>query len=106
MMAPVLPYVFRGVIWYQGESSALDANHYRKLLPGLIKNWRDVGHDQLPFLIVQLPNHGTIPEQPSESAWAELRGKQRRAPADPVAISAADWMNSLREGPDDMTAAL
>jgi sialate O-acetylesterase len=27
-------------------------------------------------LIVELPNHGAIPEQPSESAWAELREAQ------------------------------
>jgi sialate O-acetylesterase len=27
-------------------------------------------------LIVQLPNHGVIPEQPGESAWAELREAQ------------------------------
>lgn len=76
MMAPVMPYAYRGAIWYQGESNALAAYHYRKLLPGLIRNWREVAHDQLPFLIVQLPNHGAIPAQPGESAWAELREAQ------------------------------
>jgi sialate O-acetylesterase len=30
----------------------------------------------MQFLIVQLPNHGAIPEQPTESAWAELREAQ------------------------------
>jgi sialate O-acetylesterase len=30
----------------------------------------------MPFLIVQLPNHGAIPGQPAESAWAELREAQ------------------------------
>jgi sialate O-acetylesterase len=76
MMAPVLPYAFRGAIWYQGESNALAAYSYQKLLPGLISNWRAVARDQFPFLIVQLPNHGAIPEQPGESAWAELREAQ------------------------------
>jgi len=76
MMAPILPYAFRGAIWYQGESNALAAIDYRKLLPALIKNWRDIAHNQLPFLIVQLPNHGAIPDQPGESAWAELREAQ------------------------------
>jgi sialate O-acetylesterase len=67
----------RGVIWYQGESNALDAYAYRKLLPALIQSWRaswDEG--DFPFLIVQLPNHGAIPDQPAESAWAELREAQ------------------------------
>jgi sialate O-acetylesterase len=30
----------------------------------------------MPFLVVQLPNHGAIPEQPGDSAWAELREAQ------------------------------
>ena len=77
MITPLTPYPMRGVIWYQGESNALDAYAYRKLLPALIQSWRaswDEG--DFPFLIVQLPNHGAIPDQPAESAWAELREAQ------------------------------
>ncbi|MGH9496263.1 MAG: sialate O-acetylesterase, partial [Candidatus Sulfotelmatobacter sp.] len=74
MITPLLPYRFRGALWYQGESNALKAQQYRKLLPALIENWRNAfGQKDLEFLIVQLPNHGAIPEEPSESAWAELR---------------------------------
>jgi sialate O-acetylesterase len=76
MIAPLMPYPFRGAVWYQGEGNALDALHYRKLLPALIESWRKASHNEFPFLIVQLPNHGTIPEEPSESAWAELREAQ------------------------------
>jgi sialate O-acetylesterase len=77
MISPLLPYVFRGALWYQGESNALKAFHYRKLLPALIKSWRDASHQpDIEFLIVQLPNHGAIPEEPVESAWAELREAQ------------------------------
>ena len=40
----------------------------------LIQNWRDAFHQSdLEFLVVQLPNHGAIPVEPGESAWAELR---------------------------------
>jgi sialate O-acetylesterase len=74
MITPLLPYQFRGALWYQGESNALQALQYRKLLPALIRNWRDASQQKdLEFLIVQLPNHGAIPEEPGESAWAELR---------------------------------
>jgi len=74
MITPLLPYEFRGALWYQGESNAMKAHQYRKLLPALIKNWRDALHQQdLEFLIVQLPNFGAIREEPSESGWAELR---------------------------------
>lgn len=65
MISPLLPSPFRGAIWYQGESNALKAHQYRKLLPALIASWRDGLQDKdLDFLIVQLPNHGAIPDQP------------------------------------------
>ncbi|MBZ5683586.1 MAG: hypothetical protein LAP86_01005 [Acidobacteriia bacterium] len=77
MITPLLPYGFRGALWYQGESNALQAHQYRKLLPALIRNWRDASNQQdLEFLIVQLPNHGAIPDEPGESAWSELREAQ------------------------------
>jgi sialate O-acetylesterase len=77
MITPLLPFPFRGVIWYQGESNALQARQYHRLLPVLIESWRLASHQgQMPFLIVQLPNHGAIPNQPAESAWAELREAQ------------------------------
>jgi sialate O-acetylesterase len=74
MITPLLSYGFRGALWYQGESNAMQAHQYRKLLPALIQNWREAsGQKDLDFLIVQLPNHGATPDVPGESAWAELR---------------------------------
>jgi sialate O-acetylesterase len=77
MIAPLLPYAIKGVIWYQGESNAGRAYEYRTLLPALIKNWRDdwkLGN--FPFLIVQLAPFGSDPKQPGNSPWAELREAQ------------------------------
>jgi sialate O-acetylesterase len=77
MIAPLLPYSFRGVIWYQGESNALRAHQYRKLLPALMANWRTGSKNtSMDFLVVQLPNHGATPPEPGDSAWAELREAQ------------------------------
>ena len=77
MITPLLPSAFRGALWYQGESNALKAHQYRKFLPALIQSWRDgLRNKDLEFLIVQLPNHGATPDNPSESAWAELREAQ------------------------------
>lgn len=77
MITPLLPYGFRGAIWYQGESNALQAAQYRRLLPAMIEGWRTASHQpEMSFMIVQLPNHGAIPDLPSESAWAELREAQ------------------------------
>jgi sialate O-acetylesterase len=77
MITPLLPYASRGTLWYQGESNALRAADYRRLLPDLIQSWRVASQQpDMQFLIVQLPNHGAVPEQPSNSAWAELREAQ------------------------------
>ena len=77
MISPLVQFPFRGAIWYQGESNALMAAQYRKLLPALIDGWRAAtDQPEMQFLIVQLPNHGVTPEQPSHSAWAELREAQ------------------------------
>jgi sialate O-acetylesterase len=73
MITPLMPFNFRGALWYQGESNALDAFRYRAFLPALIGSWRKTANATFPFLIVQLPNHGVIPKEPSDSAWAELR---------------------------------
>ncbi len=43
MIAPLIPYAVKGVIWYQGESNAGRAAQYRTLFPAMIKNWRETG---------------------------------------------------------------
>ena len=79
MIAPLLPYGLRGVIWYQGEGNSGRAYQYRKLLPALIRSWRAAWQqDDFPFLVVQLPNYGQRQADPSESEWAELREAQLR----------------------------
>ena len=77
MIAPLLDYKIKGVIWYQGESNAERAFQYQKLLPLLISDWRDKFKDKnLPFLFVQLANYKQQKEQPEDSDWAELREAQ------------------------------
>jgi len=55
MIAPLLPFAIRGVIWYQGEANVGRGYQYRKLFPAMIQDWRRaVGQEDLPFLWVQL----------------------------------------------------
>ena len=59
MIAPLLPYAIRGVVWYQGESDQGQAWNYRRWLPALIRDWREhFEQPDLPFLIVMLPGFG------------------------------------------------
>lgn len=80
MIAPLLDYKIKGVIWYQGESNAERAHQYQKLMPLLINDWRDKFKDKnLPFFFVQLANYKEKKKQPGDSDWAELREAQLMA---------------------------
>ncbi len=79
MIAPLAPYGLRGVAWYQGESDTEAPRAYEGLLGALMADWRATLGEDLPFLVVQLPNFGGAPFAPTASAWAELRDSQRRA---------------------------
>ena len=79
MIAPLIPYGVKGVIWYQGESDAGQAAMYRTMFPALIHDWREKWGASLPFYFVQLANYKARQDQPSESDWAELREAQASA---------------------------
>jgi sialate O-acetylesterase len=83
MVAPLLPYAIKGIIWYQGESNASRAEQYRTLFPALIQDWRSKWGSELPFLFVQLANWTKALPEPAESDWAELREAQAQALALP-----------------------
>ncbi len=40
MVAPVVPFSLRGVVWYQGESNVGREREYQDLFPALINGWR------------------------------------------------------------------
>jgi sialate O-acetylesterase len=97
MIAPLLNYTIKGVIWYQGESNAGNPLEYQKLFPALIADWRQNWHEgDFPFLYVQLPNFMEAKNEPSESGWAALREAQLKTLAVPntamaVAIDTGEW---------------
>jgi sialate O-acetylesterase len=78
MIAPLMNYSMKGVIWYQGESNTIRAIEYQKMFPVLINDWRQKWNQGVfPFLFVQLANFMEAVGQPSESNWARLREAQR-----------------------------
>ncbi len=79
MIAPLIPYAMRGVIWYQGETNAVRSRSavYRRLFPALIEDWRKRwGQGDFPFLFVQLANFAKLP---ASAQWPELREAQAMA---------------------------
>jgi sialate O-acetylesterase len=76
MIAPLVRFTIRGVIWYQGESNAGRAYQYRTLFPVMIRSWRNAWGREFPFYFVQLANWHASKAEPDESDWAELREAQ------------------------------
>ena len=89
MIAPLIPFSIRGMIWYQGESNARDFDTYRELFPQLIRSWRSAWRrDDLPFIFVQLAGYGSSRSEPTDSNWARLRDAQTAALALPFTAMA------------------
>lgn len=56
MIAPLVPFALRGVLWYQGESNvyAGDGAIYADKMTALIDGWRSAWQRELPFYYVQI----------------------------------------------------
>ncbi|MEX1377250.1 MAG: sialate O-acetylesterase [Eubacteriales bacterium] len=54
MLKSVSPFTISGVIWYQGESDEAYPHLYEELMSAMIRCWRDMWTNELPFIIVQL----------------------------------------------------
>ena len=97
MVSPLVNFSIRGMIWYQGESNTGNAVLYNKLLPALIKDWRNQWQQgDVPFLFVQLPNFQERQYLPSESQWAVLREAQLNTLSVPntamaITIDIGEW---------------
>ena len=84
MIAPLIPFAIKGVIWYQGEDNADDNNgggpgtgmEYRTLFPAMIAGWRMLWNQgDFPFLFVQLTNLANRPK----AKWSLVRESQLKA---------------------------
>ena len=81
MIRPVIPFSFRGVVWYQGESNVRQPKQYRTLFPSLIRDWRSRwGQGDFPFYFVQIAPFA-YKREPVSAAF--LREAQAMALAEP-----------------------
>jgi len=86
MIAPLMPYGIKGVIWYQGESNGDQPNFYQIALPALVNDWRKHwGQGDFSFMVVQLPNYMQRKPEPGDSNWAGVREAQAKVTALPNA---------------------
>ncbi len=78
MLARVIPFAMRGVVWYQGESSATfeDCNRYSAEMEALIDDWRKAfENDDLVFLQTQLAAYDTS-RRADPCDWPAIRQAQ------------------------------
>jgi sialate O-acetylesterase len=80
LLAPLTVVPVKGIVWYQGES-ATHRRDYEQMLCAMIDIWRaDWKDENMPFVIVQLPEFMKDPGPwPVETDWAWRRDEQRRA---------------------------
>lgn len=67
----IIQFPIKGVVWYQGESDADNAELYSKEFPLFVKSWREKWGYDFPFYYVQLSGL----DRPS---WPHFRDMQRR----------------------------
>lgn len=83
MMHPLFKVPVKGVLWYQGESNANEAEQalaYRKQFKDLILDWRKSwDNKKLPFYWVQLANFNSGRDSKGKSPWAIVRESQTDA---------------------------
>jgi len=107
MIAPLIPYAIRGVVFYQGEANADRARQYRTLFPALIADWRHRwGEGDFPFLFVQI---APFKEQPPEIREAQLIAWQHTANtamAVTIDVGDADDIHPTNKGPVGARLAL
>jgi len=102
MIAPMIPFGIKGVIWYQGESNTVRAWQHTIQFPAMIRGWREAwDQSTFPFIYVQLANWETEtwPIHGRAVTWAEMRESQLKTLSAPktgmaVIIDIGDGYNA------------
>lgn len=100
MIAPVIPYGMKGVIWYQGESNARNSKQYQTLFPAMIADWRakwKIG--DFPFLYVQIAPFKGQPPEIREAQLLTLEKSNNTAMAVTTDVGDANDIHPKRKEP-------
>lgn len=76
MIKRICPYTIGGVLWYQGEPDICHPHAHFTLLTQVIRDWRGVWDEQIPFIIGQLPMFAD--DDPEGEALCLIREAQMR----------------------------
>jgi sialate O-acetylesterase len=77
MISPLAPLALTGVIWYQGEANQTRPAQFKKLMPALIRDWREqFAQGDFPFYMVSLPAFMARRAEPGFDGWTAVREVQ------------------------------
>jgi len=107
MIAPLLPYAIRGVIWYQGEANVGRERQYRTLFPALIADWRQAwGEGDFPFLFVQIAPYRDMTPEIREAQLLSWQHTRNTAMAVTIDCGDADDIHPAHKQPVGARLAL
>ncbi len=75
MIAPIIPFAIKGVLWYQGEANVDNAYAYTDMLEELVKSWREEFKTNFAFHYAQIAPYKDY----LKTSGVEVRDAQRRA---------------------------
>lgn len=100
MLAPVVPYGMKGVIWYQGESNAGKSKEYQTLFPAMIADWRSKWSlGDFPFLFVQIAPFKGQPPEIREAQFLTLSKSKNTAMAVTTDVGNANDIHPKKKKP-------
>ncbi len=79
MISPLKDMPVKGVLWYQGCANVGRDEQYAPLFKTLIKDWRKLWGEEMPFYFVQLAGFLQPKAVQPDSQWAALRNAQSKA---------------------------
>jgi sialate O-acetylesterase len=101
MIAPLMPFAVRGVVWYQGETNVFHKNglKYRDKMEALIKGWRATWGKDMPFYFVQIApwegGRGGYPAGELPALW-EAQVASLKIPHTGMAVT-TDLVDNIRD---------
>ena len=100
MVAPLIPYAIRGVIWYQGEANGGRDQQYRTLFPLIIRDWRNRWQQgDFPFCFVQLATYVTCDPMVREAQLLTLDRVRNTAMVVTTDVGDANDIHPTRKQP-------
>ena len=95
-------YMFRGVLWYQGEANSVDPERYSEKYSDMIRFWRELFHQKLPLLCVEMADYTDPVTGETPDGWDKIQAQQRQAEKDLpdcLVVSAKDLSTPLELHP-------